>query len=150
MDGEQIALAVGRIVMRAAWVDEACADLAVESQRARGEIHRELVGGSSGKPLAEQMRLAGAGQWADEYMALYERRNAVVHGRWYTDPQRTGGLQTYRTQRRKPWIAPAATTNWSAESLDAFVSDLEAFYQRVVDEVMDLAGIPRGWPNRPS
>ena len=42
-------------------------------------------------PRLEQMRLAGAGQWADEYTALYERRNAVVHGRWYPDPQRTGG-----------------------------------------------------------
>ncbi len=35
-----LALELGRIVMRAVWVDEVCADLAVEYQRAAGTVDR--------------------------------------------------------------------------------------------------------------
>jgi hypothetical protein len=62
-----LALELGRIVVRAVWVDEICADLAAEYQRAVGEVDRSKLSGESGTRLADALRKAGAAQWADEY-----------------------------------------------------------------------------------
>lgn len=39
-----LALELGQIVVRAVWVDEICADLAAEYQRAVGEVDRSRLG----------------------------------------------------------------------------------------------------------
>ena len=140
MDDDELALAVGRIVVTAAWVDEVCADLAVEFQRERGSVRRKYTAGASGRQLAGELRDSGAEAWAEEYRALFERRNAVVHGRWYQDGE-DGQLQSHRSLLRATWAGAADVTRWDEASLVRLAADLEDFFVRARSELFNKTGI---------
>lgn len=142
-----LALELGRIVVRAVWVDEICADLAAEYQRAVGEVDRSRLSGESGTRLADALRKAGAAQWADEYLALHSRRNDVVHGLWSAD---TNHRQMVRTSRGGSYAGAFTVRTWDGDWLKRLAHDLEDFFERARAELFarvgmpeDLSGLPR-------
>jgi hypothetical protein len=139
MVDDELATAVGRVVMQAAWVDEALSDLAFEFQRGPG-VDRSGVTGVSGKQLVDQLRVAGAAAWADEYSALNEKRNSVVHGRW-SEAIRPGYMLSVKTLRKTPGIGLLDATTWGPGELEGFHAVLQDFCQRIVKELFDKLGI---------
>jgi hypothetical protein len=133
-----LALELGRIVMWAVWTDEVCADLAVEYQRAAGTVDRSKVMGESGNRLAVALRQAGADAWADEYLALYSRRNDVVHGLWSADANHRNVV---RPVRGGAHAGAFTVSSWDASWLDQLARDLERFFGRARAQLFALAGI---------
>lgn len=133
-----LALEIGRIVIRAVWVDEVCADLAVEYQRAAGKVDRTKVAGESGKPLAVALRQAGADSLADDYMVLYLRRNEVVHGRWSADMNRR---QVVRSLRHGSHAGAFTVNTWDDRWLERLARDLEDLFERARAELFRRSGI---------
>lgn len=136
---DQLAQELGRIVVRAVWVDEVCADLAVEFQRASGAVDRTKVTGESGRPLGSALREAGAAVWADEYDELYMRRNDVIHGRWTAGP---GYRQVVRPVRRGGYAGAFTVKSWDASWLDQLARDLDNFFERARTALFERRGIP--------
>jgi len=139
MVDDELATAVGRVVIQAAWVDEALSDLAFEFQRGPG-VDRSGVAGASGKQLVDQLRGAGAAGWADEYSALNAKRNSVVHGRWL-EAIRPGHMLSVKTRRKTPGIEPPDATTWGPGEFEGLHADLQDFYRRIVNEFFDKLGI---------
>lgn len=133
-----LALELGRIVMRAVWVDEVCADLAVEYQRAAGTVDRTKLTGESGKPLAAALRRAGADSLADDYMALYRRRNDAVHGRWSADANHR---QVVRSLRGGAYAGAFTVDIWDGQLLEQLACDLEGLFERARAELFARSGI---------
>lgn len=133
-----LALELGRILMRAVWVDEVCADLAVEYQRAAGKVDRTKVTGESGKPLAAALRQAGAASLADDYMALYLRRNDVVHGRWSAGATHR---QVVRSIRGGAYAGAFTVNTWDGHWLEQLACDLEDLFERARAELLARSGI---------
>ncbi|OJV22871.1 MAG: hypothetical protein BGO26_00025 [Actinobacteria bacterium 69-20] len=134
-----LALELGRIVVRAVWVDEVCAALAVEYQRASGPVDRTKVTGESGQPLGRALREAGAAAWADEYDALYLRRNDVVHGLWSADADHR---QMVRPTRGGAFAGAFTVRTWDANWLELLARDLDNFFDRARAEWFRRLGIP--------
>lgn len=132
---------LGRILVRAVWVDEVCADLAVELQRQTGSVDRSAVTGQSGTRLADALRKAGGDAWAREYAALYERRNGVVHGRW---APYQGDLLQVRAERGGTHAGAFTVTRWDPSHLERLAEDLAGFFDRARSELFRLAGIDTG------
>ncbi len=142
-----LALEVGRIVVRAVWVDEVCADLAVEFQRTAGAVDRAAVNGESGEQLAAALRRAGAETWASEYAALYRRRNDVVHGRWSAG---TDHRQVVRPIRGGAHAGAFTVTTWDRDFLQQLAHDLDDLFDRARRELFTRRGIPQLLtPDRP-
>lgn len=135
---DALALDLGRIVIRAVWVDEVCADLAVEYQRAAGQVDRAKVTGESGKPLGAALRAAGAVEWAEEYDALYLRRNDVIHGLWSADVHHR---QMVRPTRGGNNAGAFMVKTWDAGWLELLARDLDDFFDRARVELFSRRGI---------
>lgn len=132
-----LALELGRVVLWAVWVDEVCADLAIEYQRSAGQVDRSTVMGESGRRLAAALRQAGAGHWADEYEALYVRRNDVVHGLWAAG---TDHRTVIRPTRGGAYAGAFKVNNWDSDWLARVARDLEDFFGRARSQLLALAG----------
>ncbi|WP_291756933.1 hypothetical protein [Cellulomonas sp. 73-92] len=146
-EADVLALEIGRIVVRAVWVDEVCADLAVEFQRAIGAVDRTAVTGQSGATLATALRRAGAATWASEYAALYRRRNEVIHGRWSADADHR---QVVRPVQGGAHAGAFAVTTWDRDFLQQLARDLDDLFVRARLELFTRRDIVH-WltPDRP-
>ncbi len=139
MDTDRLALAIGRVVVRAVWVDEVSAELVAHYQQRTGGDRSDTARGLSGRQLTAALKKVGADDRAREYGSLYERRNAIVHGRWYLRDGET--IVSVRTPPKAQNAGIVVTAEWTPAMLAALADELDAYFESTRAELLAGTGL---------
>lgn len=140
---DELATAVGHLVLEASQCEDTLGELVLEASGNHGH-QPDHEWWTSGERLANAVAAAGTGSTlalADEYRALAEGRNLVVHGLWLESPEGRMVMKRTKSSKKDETLPGFGYGFVPVSAIDDLADRFNALEKRASDIIGDLMGL---------